>query len=179
MIRKDRMRLWSNPRVAPRVYFRWATPADADKEYLGWLKDPEVLRWLSFPSHRIVDLKAYIRSQVNKGSAVAFFIIQVRDLIRLPAEWAKPNPGRDTRIGTLKLVKEKNGTATLGLILGHSRGFGFGTEAISLACQFAKDCWGIKQVECGIHADNHRSIRAFTKAGFTIRPKTVWGTRVS
>jgi RimJ/RimL family protein N-acetyltransferase len=173
MIRKDRMRLWANPRVAPRVYFRWATPADADKEYLGWLKDPEVLRWLSFPSHRVVDLRAYIRSQVNKGGAVAFFIIHIRPG---PVE----TPMIDApRIGTLKLVKEKNGTATLGLILGRARGYGYGVEAITLACQFAKDRWGIRQVECGIHADNHRSIRAFTKAGFTIRPKTVWGTRVS
>lgn len=178
MIRKDRMRLWSNQRVAPRVYFRWATPADADKEYLGWLKDPEVLRWLSFPSHRVVDLRAYIRSQINKGSAVAFFIIHVRNSDGIGG-WCKPNPRTNARLGTLKLVKEKNGTATLGLILGRGRGFGFGPEAISLACQFAKDCWRIKQVECGIHADNHRSIRAFTKVGFTIRPKTVWGTRVS
>lgn len=173
MIRKDRIRLWSNPKVAPRVYFRWATPADADKEYLGWLNDPEVLRWLSFPSHRVVDLRAYILSQVNKGGAVAFFIIHVQDLI------LEPDPTQDERIGTLKLVKEKNGTATLGLILGRARGYGYGVEAITLACQFAKDRWGIKQVECGIHADNHRSIRAFTKAGFTIRPHHVWGTHVS
>lgn len=166
MIRSDRIRRWSNPKVAPRVYFRWATPADADTEYLSWIKDPEVLRWLSFPSHRVVDLRAYILSQVNKRSAVAFFIIHVRE-------------PRDQRIGTLKLVKEKNGTATLGLILGRARGAGLGVEAINLACQFARDCWGIKQVECGIHAENVRSIRAFEKAGFTIRPKTVWGTRVS
>ena len=172
MIRRDRIRLWSNPMVAPRVYFRWATPADADKEYLGWLKDPEVLRWLSFPSHRIVDLKAYIRSQVNKGDAVAFFIIHLRTHPKLLSF-------REPRIGTLKLVKEKNGTATLGLILGRHRGAGLGVEAINLACQFSRDCWGIKQVECGIHSDNARSIRAFEKAGFTIRPKTVWGTRVS
>ena len=181
MIRKDRIRLWSNPRVAPRVYFRWATPADADKEYLGWLKDPEVLRWLSFPSHRIVDLQAYIRSQVNKGSAVAFFIIQTRNtaLSDLVGFYRKPHPLEDPRIGTLKLVKEKNGTATLGLILGASRGNGLGVEAIKLACQFSRDCWGIRTVECGIHAENSRSIRAFEKSGFTIRPKTVWGTRTS
>lgn len=167
------MRLWSNPKVAPRVYFRWATPADADEQYLGWLNDPEVRRWLSFPSHRIVDLRAYILSQVNKGSAVAFFIVYDRLLL------TRHNPGTDIRIGTLKLVKEKNGTATLGLILGRGRGRGLGVEAINLACQFAVDCWGIKQVECGIHAENIRSIRAFEKAGFTIRPKTVWGTRTS
>lgn len=172
-MRPDRIRLWSNPRVALRVYFRWATPADADAEYLGWLKDPEVLRWLSFPSHRIVDLRAYILSQVNKGSAVAFFIIHDRRLLD------RSNPETDIRIGTLKLVKEKNGTATLGLILGRARGRGLGVEAINLACQFARDCWGIRQVECGIHAENSRSIRAFEKAGFTIRPKTVWGTRTS
>ena len=174
MIRKDRVRLWSNPKVAPRVYFRWATPADADKEYLSWIQDPEVLRWLSFPSHRIVDLRAYILSQVNKGTAVAFFIIHVR-----PSAGRTVAPNLDQRIGTLKLVKEKNGTATLGLILGRHRGAGLGVEAINLACQFSRDCWGIKQVECGIHSDNARSIRAFEKAGFTIRPKTVWGTRVS
>lgn len=173
MIRADRMRLWSNPKVAPRVYFRWATPADADKEYLGWLKDPEVFRWLSFPSHRIVDLRAYILSQVNKGSSVAFFVIHDRRLL------VRTHPKTDRRIGTLKLVKEQNGVATLGLILGATRGRGLGVEAINLACQFARDCWGINQVECGIHAENTRSIRAFEKAGFTIRPKTVWGTRVS
>lgn len=182
MIRWDRARLWSNQKAAPRVYFRWATPADADKEYLSWIQDPEVLRWLSFPSHRVVDLRTYIRSQVNKGSAVAFFIIHQRDRWIGGAKHGQPiypNPRVDPRIGTLKLVKEKNGSATLGLILGRARGNGLGVEAINLACQFAKDRWGIKQVECGIHAENERSIRAFTKAGFTIRPKTVWGTRVS
>ena len=178
MIRKDRVRLWSNPRVAPRVYFRWATPADADREYLSWLKDPEVLRWLSFPSHRLVDLRAYIRSQVNKGGAVAFFIIHVRDVLH-ENTWAKPKPDTDQRIGTRKLGKEKDGTASLGLILGRGRGFGFGPEAITLACQFAKDVWGTKEVWGGIHADNQRSIRAFTKAGFNIRPHVVRATRVS
>ncbi len=178
MIRRDRMRLWSNARVAPRVYFRWATPADADKEYLSWLKDPEVLRWLSFPSHRLVDLRAYIRSQVNKGGSVAFFIIHVRDNT-LQGTWAKPKPDTDQRVGTLKLVKEKDGTASLGLILGCGRGFGLGPEAITLACQFAKDGWGIKEVWGGIHADNQRSIRAFTKAGFQIRPHVVRATHVS
>ncbi len=172
MIRRDRMRLWSNPKVAPNIYFRWATPADADQEYLGWLHDPEVLRWLSFPSHRLTDLRAYIRSQVN-NRRVAFFIIHERPLLLMTS------PKTDRRIGTLKLVKEKNGTATLGLILGRSRGRGFGVEAIKLACQFALEHWGIRQVECGIHAENSRSIRAFEKSGFTIRPKTVWGTRVS
>jgi RimJ/RimL family protein N-acetyltransferase len=172
MIRKDRARRWSNPKVAPSVYFRWATPADADKEYLGWLNEPEVRLWLSFPSHRVADLRTYIRSQVNKRNAVAFFIIHMRSA-------HDPARGADPRIGTLKLVKEKNGTATLGLMLGRARGHGYGVEAINLACQFARDCWGIKQVECGIHSDNVRSIRAFEKAGFTIRPKTVWGTRVS
>ena len=174
MIRKDRIRLWANQKIAPRIYFRWATPAAADKEYLSWLQDPEVLRWLSFPSHRIVDLRAYIRSQVNKGGAVAFFIIQLRSPGQPPLK-----PTRDTRLGTLKLVHEKNGTATLGLILGSYRGNGLGVEAINLACRFAKDRWGVRTVECGIHAENTRSIRAFQKAGFTIHPKTVWGTRVS
>lgn len=181
MIRKDRMRLWSNPKVAPRVYFRWATPADADKEYLGWLKDPEVRRWLSFPSHRLVDLREYIRSQVNKGSAVAFFIIQIRAVVVQENAFGRPGPDpiNDQRIGTLKLVKEKDGTASLGLVLGALRGHGLGVEAITLACQFAKDVWGIKEVWGGIHADNQRSIRAFTKAGFNIRPHVVRATRVS
>lgn len=170
MIRKDRMRIWSNPSVAPRVYFRWATPADADKEYLGWLHDPEVRRWLSFPSHRLTDLRAYIRSQLN-SRRVAFFIILLR---------ARPqDPEREYRIGTLKMVKEKNGTATLGLILGRARGHSYGVEAIELACQFARACWGIKHVECGIDADNIRSIRAFEKAGFVIRNKTVRGTHIN
>lgn len=171
MIRWDRARLWSNPAVAMNVYFRWATPADADKEYLAWIHDPEVLRWLSFPSHRLTDLRAYIQSQVN-NRRVAFFIIHERVFL------TRTRPARDARIGTLKLVKEKNGTATLGLILGRHRGRGLGVEAIKLACQFAKDSWGITQVECGIHADNARSIKAFTKAGFTIRPHIMWGTRV-
>lgn len=173
------MRLWSNPKVAPRVYFRWATPGDADEEYLGWLRDPEVRRWLSFPSHRVTDLRAYILAQVNKGSAVAFFIIHIREILKGGGAWHRPDPRHDQRLGTLKMVKEKNGPATLGLILGASRGQGLGVEAINLACQFARDHWGIKQVECGIHAENARSIRAFEKAGFTIRPKTVWGTRTS
>lgn len=170
-VRWDRARVFASRTIAPNVYFRWATPADADREYLSWLYDPEVRRWLSFPSHRLTDLRAYIRSQVN-NRRVAFFIIHDRS-----HSWIRPK--RDQRIGTLKLVNEGHGRATVGIILGRSRGRGYGVEAIRLACHFALTEWDIRQVECGIDAANERSIKAFTRAGFTIRPKTMWGTCVS
>ena len=169
MIRWDRARIWFAHKVAPRVYFRWATPADADKEYLGWLHDPEVLRWLSFPSHRLADLRAYIRSQVN-NHLVDFFMIHVH-----PPGGGPVAPRLDARIGTLKLVREADGTASVGLIIGKHRGNGLGTEAIRLACEFASARRGIREVWCGIHAQNDRSIKAFTRAGFIIRPHTVRG----
>ena len=169
MIRWDRSRLWRNSKVAPRIYFRWATPADADATYLGWLNQPEVLRWLSFPSHRVTDLKRYIRSQVN-NVRVSLFIIHLGD---------GTNPKRDQRIGTLKMVREKDGSASLGLMLGEHRGHGLGTEAIRLGCQYARSVWGIQRVWCGIHAENVGSVKAFTKAGFLVRPYTVRGEYVS
>ncbi len=173
MIRWDRASLWVNRKVAPRVYFRWATPGDADQEYLGWLHQPEVRRWLSFPSHRVTDLKKYIRRQVNNRN-VSLFIIYVA-----PSAPRDVAPRLDQRIGTLKVVREKDGTASLGLMLGAHRGHGLGTEAIQLACQYVRDAWGIREVWCGIHANNAASIRAFEKAGFTIRPHTVKGLYVS
>jgi len=173
MIRWDRAKLWANPKVAPRVYFRWATPGDADSTYLEWLQDPEARRWLSFPSHRLVDLRAYIRSQVN-NSRVDFFMIHLR-----PVGGSILKPRSHARIGTIKLVYGEHKTATVGLMLGECRGHGLGTEAIRLACQYARVCHGVRQVDCGIRAGNIASIKAFQRAGFLIRPNTMWGTCVS
>jgi len=59
--------------------------------------------------------------------------------------------------------------AALGILIEEgSRGKGFGTEAIQLVIDYARDILNLHQLHCTIDFDNVRSLQLFQKMGFEI-----------
>ena len=128
-------------------------------DYLGWLQDSEVTRYLEarFTDYTVEKLRAYIRAENEKPNAFFFGICLNPD-------------GR--LIGTIKLsqVRAEHRHCELGLMIGDKTawGRGYGAEAIELACRYAFECLGLHKVAAGCYGNNLGSARAFEKAGFSL-----------
>lgn len=145
------------------IFIRPFVLADCDATYLRWLRDPEVTRFLKFPTVSLQEARRYVvRAVVNPNAR--FFAIC------LPA-------GR--KIGTIKLapVDWQNGTAEVGVMVGarHVWGRGYGTRAVVLACRWAFERLALDTVTAGIELGNVASVIVFERAGFMFRKKGgVW-----
>ena len=75
-------------------------------------------------------------------------------------------------IGNVKIgnINPHHGFAELGIILGDKSewGKGYATEAIKLAIKIAFDELGLNKLTAGAYENNISSIKALTKAGFTL-----------
>ena len=142
-----------------RVSLRPVGEEAAGSDYLGWLHDPEVTRYLEarFTDYTAERLCAYIRAENERPNAI-FFGIYLNSDGRL--------------IGTIKLsqVRAEHRHCELGLMIGDKTawGRGYGAEAIELACRYAFECLGLHKVAAGCYGNNLGSARAFEKAGFSL-----------
>ena len=73
-------------------------------------------------------------------------------------------------IGNVRLhsFSEKNKRCEIGLFIFKSQlyGKGLGTLAVSMACEYAAEKWGVSRITADYFAENHASERLFQKAGF-------------
>lgn len=131
--------------------------ADVTSEYVLWLNDPDVNRYLEtrFTSHTIDDVRAYVRAQGDAADTVFLAIIRRAD-------------GR--HIGNLRVgaIDRRHGTATIALVIGDKSawGEGCGSDAIAAATRYAFDVLGLYKLTARCYATNLGSIRAFEKAGW-------------
>lgn len=134
------------PRVSdePAVFSRYAS-------------DPEVTRYMAFPTHRSLDdTHAYL--QWSDG---------------MWARWPRAGPmlvfARDgvTLLGGAGIVNDSEVLAQIGYILARDAwGRGYASEAL-LACMEAARLAGVRRLEAGVHVDHQASRRVLEKAGFT------------
>ena len=101
-------------------------------------------------------------------------------------EWfrkKRSNPGcsililtdeKDFPVGQVRFDMESDKSAEIAIsIASEQRGYGYGTEAIRLACDYFRRQKPITEVAAYIKPENAPSIRAFQKAGFEDRGKRV------
>ena len=142
-----------------RVFLRPMTEDDATDDYVAWMNDPDVNRYLEsrFTTHTKDGLRAFIRQTVADPRCV-FMAICLTD------------GGR--HIGNIKLgpVSAEHGHGDIGLIIGarDCRGKGYATEAISLIVKHAFHTLGLHKLTAGCYAENAASRRAFEKLGFLV-----------
>lgn len=142
------------PLVGKRVLVRPFTPGDITESYLGWLQDPEVVRFSSqrFRVHTMETCQAYLDS--FKRSPNHFL--------------ALCDQGSGVMLGTLTVYRSvPHGTADIGILVGERRvwGQGIGAESFFLVLSALKACGAIRKVTSGTLAVNHGMVRILEKVG--------------
>lgn len=135
------------------------TPEAVSADYVAWLQDPEVGRYLEsrFATHDLISTRAFVADMLESESNLFLGIRSVA-------------LGR--HVGNIKLgpIDRRHGTAEIGLMIGDRGAWGKGlaTEAIDRISRIAGDELGLRKVTAGCYAGNVGSERAFLKCGFQI-----------
>jgi RimJ/RimL family protein N-acetyltransferase len=145
-----------------RLRLRRPVAADAESIFQRYAADPEVTRYLGWPTHRsIADTHAFLGfsdAEWMRWPASAY-LIEARDTRRL--------------LGSTGLTFESATAAETGYVLARDAwGQGFATEALRAMVRLAPSL-GVGYLYAQCHPDHHPSRRVLEKAGFT-RDRTLY-----
>ena len=131
-------------------------PGEVSSEYISWLKDPTVNRFMEF-RHQEISLakqKLFIDS-INASEDSSIFGIFLDHALF---------------VGTIKigLINSAHATADLGIFIGRveHHGKGIGTNAIGSLCARFAEISLIRKLNASVISKNFGSLRAFEKNGF-------------
>jgi ribosomal-protein-alanine N-acetyltransferase len=148
----------SELRRGTRIGLRPITVADASPQYLAWLNDHEVNRYLEsrFGEHTAESLRLFLEEMTVRDDVLFLAMIELES-------------GR--HVGNIKVgpINSYHGTADLGLLIGEKDcwGRGYGTEAIRLATVLAFERSDVRKLTASCYGENAGSAAAFRKAGWT------------
>ena len=143
--------------VGPRLCLRPLRVADVNGEYLRWLNDPQVTRYLEVggqrSTHRTVltYLKRFHRSKTDR-------IFSMID----------QETGQHIGNVAINRIRSIHGTADTGLMIGRKEmwGRGYAFEAWSLILEYAFRALGVRKMIAGAVTANKASIATLRKLGF-------------
>ena len=145
--------------IGERIYLRPLEESDIGDDYISWMNDYEVTRYLE--SGRGPETNASIRNYLErfKGSTNNFiFAIVDRE--------------SNIHIGnvTLNDIRWVHGTVNTGLLIGRKefRGKRIAFEAWSLVIEFAFQRLGLNKIIAGTVVDNVASLATLKKLGFKV-----------
>jgi RimJ/RimL family protein N-acetyltransferase len=140
-----------------RLFLRTLNESDASKDYVLWLNDEEVNKYLITRYATVEGLKEYIR-QKNESSNCLFFGIF----------WKENNK----HIGNIKLepIDFELKNAVMGILIGDKNywGMGIGTDATNLITDYAFKNLDINEIFLGVLSENKPAVRVYEKCGFEI-----------
>jgi ribosomal-protein-alanine N-acetyltransferase len=140
-----------------RVALRAFTEADITPAYLGWLADPEVVRYSNqrFVRHSAESCRRYLEGFA--GSANVFASVRLRDT--------------DQAIGTLTAYRSMHhGSADVGILMGERSvwGQGLGLDAFATLCDWLALQPGMRKLTAGTLACNQGMVRVAERAGMQL-----------
>jgi [ribosomal protein S5]-alanine N-acetyltransferase len=141
------------------LILRQMRPEDVTQDYVNWLNDPEINRYLSCAHSRqtMASCLAYVRAYAgcHDKSLIGIFLKE-----------------KDLHLGnlTLSTIDWQNRSATIGISLGRKEymGKGLAFEALSALLWFCFQEIGLNRLQAGVHVENSRSVALFKKCGFQI-----------
>ena len=140
--------------VSDTVSLRPLTESDITGRYLSWFRDERVTRYLEAKNLTRQEAIDHLRRGIESGDWFLYAIC-VDGL----------------HIGNLKIgpIDRRHGLADLVTIIGDPDywGRGYATEAVRQGVALAWSL-GIRKLAAGIWSDNIGSVKAYTRAGFTI-----------
>ena len=140
-----------------RCFLREVNLNDVKGNYLKWMNDPEVLKFLEsrFSNNSAESIKEFVLNIKNSGDSFLFAIID--------QEYGK-------HIGNVKLgpINRAHRFAEVGIIIGEQSfwGKGYASEVLGLIVSYARTELKLHKLTAGCYVNNTASLKAFKKAGF-------------
>lgn len=138
-----------------RVMLDSFTAADIGDAYIGWLNDPEVVRFSNqrFRTHDRASCEAYLAS--FDGSPNLFLAVRRRE--------------DDAHIGTMTVYRSvPHGTADVGIMIGERGGGGYGQDAWDTLLDWLLARGDIRKVTAGTLACNTAMVRLMERSGMSL-----------
>jgi [ribosomal protein S5]-alanine N-acetyltransferase len=140
-----------------RLVFRELETSDVSVDYVDWLNDPQVSRYLE-TRHAPQDAATVAAFVERVGASQIEFLFGI--FLR--------NSGR--HIGNIKLgpIREHHAVADVSLLIGARDcwGQGYAAEAIAALSRYAFDEIGVRKLSASMYEENQASMRAFLHAGY-------------
>jgi ribosomal-protein-alanine N-acetyltransferase len=140
-----------------RLILSQISEKDISNEYISWLNDKDVNRFLGFNGDYTVNmLENYIENLIiNK---IYFWTIKIKDT--------------NKHIGNIKIdpIDFNNGFAELGIIIGAKEewGKGYAQEAINIVLDYCFNNIKIRKINLGVLSENFAAVKLYLKIGFEI-----------
>ena len=142
-----------------KLYLRPLEDSDVGDEYLSWLNNPGVTRYLETGKSTVSlsDLLKYLERFHNSTTDLIFAIVDKES-------------GQHIGNATLNRINWTHRTVDTGLMIGRMKfwGKGYAFEAWSLLLEYAFQCLGLRKIVAGTAADNVASIAVLKKLGFKV-----------
>jgi RimJ/RimL family protein N-acetyltransferase len=144
----------------PRLHLRRPRAADVEAVFHRYASDPEVTRFLAWPTHRSLDdtraFLSFADGEWAKWPASAYLIYRHDD---------------DTLLGSTGLSFSSRDEAVTGYVFARDAwGHGYATEALAAMVALARSL-GVRRLTAGCHPDHHTSIRVLEKCGFALETR--------
>lgn len=138
------------------IYLRPITLNDVTREYVHWLNNKEVNKYLEsrFIKHTLKSEQEYVTQMIKNPHTLLLAVIR-RD--------------ENRHIGNIKLsITPLHHRGDIGIIIGDraSWGKGYATQAITMLAEYAFKKLHLHKLTAGADEPNKGSIKAFLKAGF-------------
>ena len=139
-----------------RLVLRRPRVSDEPAVFSRYAADPEVTRYMAFPTHRSLhDTHAYVQwsdSMWAQWPLAGPYLVFARDGVTL--------------LGGAGIVNDSETLAQIGYILARDAwGRGYASEALMASIETARLA-GVRRLEAGVHVDHQVSRRVLEKAGF-------------
>ena len=142
--------------IGEKIYLRVLVESDINEEYLSWINDPEVtkyMRWRAFPT-TIDNIRDFIKEK--KTPDYIFLAIIDKET--------------DTHIGNILLgpINWINHSSDLSMMIGSKKfwGKGYMSEAFNLITNHAFNILNLHKLKAGTEKENESSIKLFKKLGW-------------
>lgn len=150
-------------RIGARIYVRELELSDATEKYQGWLRDPEVIKFLAVRNLTLDEIKSFIQEKKNNPFCILWGIFDRRN---------------DAHLGNIKVepIERSVRKATVGLLIGEKEYWnkGYGSEAMGLIIDYCFNYLGLEELNLGVAAEHAAAIAMYEKLGFKkekINPK--------
>lgn len=145
--------------VGKQIYLRPLEHEDLNEEYLGWLNDSEVSRYLEsgiFPYTRD-GLERFYKQVAGSSDQIILAIEDKRTGLHIG----------NVKLGPISWVHRR---AALGILIGDKDfwGKGIGTEATRLMVEYGFFRLNLARIELGVCAEHKAAVRVYEKVGFKI-----------
>ena len=147
---------------SPRLRYRRPLAADADAIFARWASDPQVTRYLAWPTHQSVDdTRGFIEWSDREWERAGLGPLLIED----------PTTGQ--LIGSTGLMVDGPASAMVGYVLARDVwGQGYATEALQAMTTLA-DERAITHLYAYCHAEHIATVRVLEKGGFALNASFV------